>query len=67
MAFGCQDRGPEEEQPQFLLVPEGRFLPIAERPKIIPFDGIDLSTGEQVALTVAGEGRVRMLSFFSSG
>ncbi|HHW99485.1 MAG TPA: hypothetical protein GX738_07665 [Firmicutes bacterium] len=67
VAVGCQGTAPEEEQPQALKVPEGKFLPIAERKTIIPFQGTDLHTGEEVSFDVDGEGRVRMLSFFSPG
>lgn len=66
LAVGCQPQGPKEEQ-GILKIREGVFLPAADRQQIIPFQGTDLYTEEEVAFDVDAQGRVRILSFFSLG
>lgn len=43
------------------------LLPAAERPQLLPFEGLDIFTGEETAFVEDAGGRVRMLSFFSTG
>ncbi|NLW17502.1 MAG: hypothetical protein GX033_07685 [Firmicutes bacterium] len=67
VAVGCQRLATLEPPPPNVRVPEGKLLPISERPSIVPFHGTDLYSGETVSFEVEGAGRVRLLSFFSPG
>lgn len=60
---GCFDNTTVKEPD---ALPEG-FLTEAERIELIPFQGTDLYTAETVNFDVAGQERVRILSFFSPG
>lgn len=61
---GCQ-KTPAVNGPAITDIPAGVLLDADKRPQVLPFQGTDLMTKQNVDFTQDGAGRVRLISFFS--